>query len=216
MEFSALEELFKARRSVRKWTNQPVAEELLVKAIEAAGWSPNSGGRQPYHCYVVTNAAKIAEIGAAVQEVTDYLASLCKTDFDRQTVERWQQNSGFFTKAPALILVTASIYQSIADKLQACNMDQPRVAEINNCRQISASRIQTVGAFVDHLLLGLHTLGLGAVWMAGPTQAKDAVEKIIGVGEKEDFVAMIPIGYADEQPVPPSRKSLAEMVTFLR
>lgn len=216
MEFSSLVELFKARRSIRKWKSTPVPEQLLVQAIEAATWSPNSGGKQPYHCYVITNPAKIAAIGQAVQEVTDYLASLCTEDLDRQAVENWQKNSGFFVKAPALIAVSASIYESIADKLQARNLDQPRVAEINRNRQIAASRIQTVGAFVDHLLLALHTLGLGAVWMAGPAQAKGAVEKIIGMGEKEDFVALVPVGYPDEQPAAPPRKPLHELVTFIR
>jgi nitroreductase len=216
MDFSSLENLFKARRSIRKWKSDPIPEELLTKAVEAAGWPPNSGGRQPYHCYVITNPAKIAEIGRAVQEVTDYLASLCTDESDRQAVERWQKNSTFFTKAPALIAVSASIYQSIADKLQANNIDQPRVAEINRCRQLASSRVQTAGAFVDHLLLALHTLGLGAVWMVGPTQAKDAVEKIIGMGKQEDFVTLVPVGYPDEQPAAPSRKPLGELLTFIR
>jgi len=216
MDFAALEKMLKARRSIRKWKSDAVPEDLIVKAIEAAGWSPNSGGRQPYHCYVINNRAKIAEIAKAVQEVTDYLASLCKADTDRASVERWQKNSGFFADAPVLIAVSASIYQSISDKLQVENMDDPKVCEINRNRQIASSRVQTVGAFVDHLLLALHTLGLGAVWMAGPTQAKTAVEKIINAGANEDFIALIPVGYPDEQPVAPSRKPITELVTFVR
>jgi len=216
MEIEALEQLFKTRRSIRKWKSDPVPEQDLVKAIQSACWSPNSGGRQPYHCYLITNPAKIAEIGAAVQEVTDYLASLCKYEEDRAIVEKWQQNSGFFRHAPALIAMTASIYVSISDKLQTDNMDQARVCEINRCRQIASSRIQTVGAFVDHLLLALHALGLGAVWMAGPVQAKQAVEKMLKVGPHEDFVALIPVGYPDEQPAAPSRKPLDQIITFIR
>ena len=216
MDFASLREVFMARRSVRKWKDIPVPETLILQAIEAAGWSPNSGGRQPYHCYVISNPAKISEIGNAVQEVTDYLASLCHSEADRLSVERWQQNSGFFVHAPILIAVTASIYQSISDKLQAENLEDIRVCEINRCRQIASSRVQTVGAFVDHLLLGLHTLGLGAVWMAGPTQAKTAVEKIIGTGENEDFIALIPVGYPAEQPAAPVRKPISELVSFIR
>jgi nitroreductase len=52
--------------------------------------------------------------------------------------------------------------------------------------------------------------------MAGPTQAKTAVEKIINVGENEDFVALIPVGYPDEQPAAPPRKPLAQIATFIR
>jgi len=216
MEFEALEKLFKSRRSIRKWKMDPVPEELIVKAIESACWSPNSGGKQPYHCYLITNPVKIKEIGAAVQEVTDYLAALCKNDEDLEIVAKWQKNSGFFCKAPILIAVTASVYISISEKLQLDNLEQPRVCEINRCRQIAGSRIQTVGAFVDHLLLALHVLGLGAVWMAGPVQAKSAVEKIIAVGPDEDFVALIPVGYPDEDPKVPARKPLEKILSIIR
>jgi nitroreductase len=216
MDFTTLEKFFKERRSIRKWKTDPVPENLIVKAIEAAGWSPNSGGKQTYYCYVISNRAKIAEIGKAVQDVTDYLASLCKPGDDRAAVERWQLNSGFFVQAPLLIAVSASIYQSVSDRLQADNIEEPRVREINRCRQVASSRIQTVGAFVDHLLLALHTLGLGAVWMAGPAQAKSTVEKLIGIGENEDFVALIPVGYPDEQPAAPSRKIIGEIAKFIR
>ena len=216
MTFSELEQLFKARRSIRKWQDKPVPEELIIKAVEAAALSPNSGGKQPYQCYVITDPAKIAAIGDAVQEVSDYLASLPAGEMDQKTVARWQQNSAFFRHAPVLIAISATIYQSVADKLQAVNMEEVRVAEINRWRQIAASRIQTVGAFVDHLLLALHTLGLAACWMGGPAQAKRAIEQILNMGADEDFVALIPVGYAAEEPAPPARKKLDEFVTFVK
>lgn len=215
MDYASFSELCRSRRSIRKWKTDPVPLELILNAVETAGWSPNSGGKQPYHCYIITNPKKIAAIAAASQEVTDYLAALCNDEKDQPMVERWKNNSGFFAKAPVLIAVTAGIYQSIADKLQACNMGDLKVAEINQCRQIASSRVQTVGCFVDHLLLALHTLGLGAVYMAGPTQAKPAVEKIIGIGANEDFVALVPVGYPDEQPSAPSRKPLDQFVTLV-
>jgi len=46
--------------------------------------------------------------------------------------------------------------------------------------------------------------------------SKTAVEKIVGIAENEDFVAMIPVGYPDEQPVAPPRKAIGEIVKFLR
>ena len=65
-------------------------------------------------------------------------------------------------------------------------------------------------------MLAIHTLGLGAVWMAGPAQSKPAIEKILGMGENEDFVALIPVGYAAEEPIAPARKSKDEVITFIR
>lgn len=216
MKFSELKELFATRRSIRKWKPDPVPEELLVQALEAANLSPNSGGKQTYKCYVITNKEKIAAIGQAVQEVSNYLASLCKDGADKKTVEQWRTNSDFFVKAPVLIAMSAMNYQSIADKLQETNMDDQRVVAINKGRRAAASRIQTIGAVADHLLLALHALGLGAVWMAGPAQAKEAIEKIIGMSQEEDFMTLIPVGYPAEQPVPRPRKSFDELVKFIR
>jgi nitroreductase len=216
MELYVLEALFQTRRSIRKWKNIPVPEDLITKSIELAEWSPNSGGKQTYHCYVISNCEKINAIYKAVQTETDYLATLCKADADRVAVERWQKNSGFFVNAPVLIAVSSGIYQSIADKIQAQNTNDARVSEINRCRQIASSRVQTVGAFVAHLLLALHAVGLGAVYMVGPTQAKTAVEKIIGMNDQEDFMALIPVGYPDEDPLPPVRKPVSDIATFLR
>ena len=216
MELSVLEALFKTRRSIRKWKNTPVPEELITKAIELAEWAPNSGGKQTYHCYVISNREKINAIYQVVQTETDYLTTLCKSDTDRVAVERWQKNSGFFVTAPVLIAVSSGIYQSVADKIQAQNADDARVREINRCRQIASSRVQTVGAFVSHLLLALHAVGLGAVYMVGPAQAKTAVEKIIGINDQEDFMALVPVGYPDEDPLPPIRKPVSDITTFLR
>lgn len=216
MDIVSLGNLFKSRRSIRKWKDTPIPESLLAKAIEVAEWAPNSGGKQTYHCYVISNREKIEAIYRAVQDVTDYLVTLCKSPTDRVSVERWQKNSGFFVKAPVLIAVSVGVYQNVSDKLQAENMEDARVIEINRCRQLASSRVQTVGAFVAHLLLALQVLGLGAVWMVGPAQAKTAVEKIIGINEHEDFVALIPVGYPDESPVAPPRKPVEELITFLR
>ena len=210
-----LKAVFASRRSIRQWKAQPVPEDVLLQAIEAASWCPNSGGKQTYKCYVITNPVKIAAIGQEVQKASDYLAMLCKEEADQAAVEKWRANSSFFVKAPVLIAISTFIYQSVADKLQASNLDDPRVAEINKGRQIAASRIQTVGAFVDHLLLALYTLGLGAVWMSGPTQAKTAIEKIIGMSNQEDFVTLIPVGYPDENPAIRPRKPLNELVAFI-
>ena len=212
MEFSSLEELFKSRHSVRRWTDEPVSVDMVMQAIEAAAYSPNSGGTQPYRCYVITTPSVIADIGKAVQEVTDYLVSLGMDDMDSHTIERWQKSSSFFAKAPLLVAVSATKYQSIADKIQAAHPDEPRVKEINRGRNIAASRIQSVGAFVDHLLLGLHTMGLGAVWMSGPAQAKSRIEEILSMSKEEDFVALIPVGYAKGEVPAAKRKPLSEWV----
>ena len=46
------------RRSIRKYTKQPVFDEVLKELLEAAMCAPSAGNRQPW-CFVVINDRKI-------------------------------------------------------------------------------------------------------------------------------------------------------------
>lgn len=49
-----------SRRSIRKYTSQPVPEELVNKLLEAAMAAPSAHNRQPWH-FVVINERKILD-----------------------------------------------------------------------------------------------------------------------------------------------------------
>jgi len=53
------------RRSIRKYTKQPVPDEVLKELLEAAMCAPSAGNQQPW-CFVVINDRKI------LNEVTKY------------------------------------------------------------------------------------------------------------------------------------------------
>jgi nitroreductase len=55
----AMEALF-SRRSIRKYTAGPVAEEALREILEAAMSAPSAGNQQPWH-FVVINDRKILD-----------------------------------------------------------------------------------------------------------------------------------------------------------
>ena len=46
------------RRSIRKYTKQPVSDEVLKELLEAAMCAPSGGNRQPW-CFVVINDRKV-------------------------------------------------------------------------------------------------------------------------------------------------------------
>jgi len=77
------------------------------------------------------------------------------------------------------------------------------------------SRIQSVSVAISYLLLALHQMGLGAVWMTGPLpQSKGEIEKILKVPETMDIVALIPVGYPAESPTR-DRKPVGEVCTII-
>ena len=48
------------RRSIRKYTKQPVSDEVLKKLLEAAMCAPSASNRQPW-CFVVINDRKVLD-----------------------------------------------------------------------------------------------------------------------------------------------------------
>jgi nitroreductase len=217
MDIHGLEELIKTRRSIRKWQERAVPDALLEKALELATWAPNGGNHQSWHFYVVKSRPVIHRIADAVEAKTELMAGWPEAELHRQAVEKWQKNSGFFRFAPVLIVVTVGRYQSITDILVKARKESDVVArEIFANRQFCSTRVQTAAAAITNMLLAFHQLGLGACWMTGPAQAKQEIEKILGVPTDYEFVALIPVGFTEEEPKPPDRKPLSQVLTIIR
>jgi nitroreductase len=50
-------EAIRTRRSVRRYTKDPVPPELIEKMLEAGRWAPSSAGSQPWEFIVITDPA---------------------------------------------------------------------------------------------------------------------------------------------------------------
>ncbi len=216
MELNDLDAVIKGRYSVRSWQEKDVSEELLLQAIELATWAPNGGNQQNWRFYLVMNKDTIGAIADAVQSKADKMAAW--PDADKfLDVNRVRSRAGFFRTAPAVIAVAASQYQSPIDKLLEANEGKDAEAGIiRQWRNIADSRIQSVSAAIAYLLLVLHQMGIGSLWMTGPMQAKEDIEKILKVPAEFDVVALIPVGYPGEAPGDRKRKSIQEVCEVVR
>jgi nitroreductase len=61
-------EAIKSRRSIRKYTKDPVPEDLIVKMLDAGRWAPSASNRQPWSLIVL----KDEEVRRKVAEATTY------------------------------------------------------------------------------------------------------------------------------------------------
>jgi nitroreductase len=215
METKELDKLIKGRRSVRTWQNREVDEDLLLQAIELATYAPNGGNQQNWRFFLIENRGIITSIADAVQSSADYIATLpeAKT-FDATGIT---QRASFFRSAPSLIAVAARQYVSAVDQILAAREQvDTRASQMRQWRNIADSRIQSVAAAIAYLLLVLHQMGLGAVWMTGPLQAKGDIERILMVPPEMDIVALIPVGYPTESPALKERRPLKEVCEIIR
>jgi len=217
MEFVDLEKLIKGRRSIRCWQDEEVPEELLLKAIKLATWAPNGGNQQIWHFYVIVNRDTITSIADAVQASAVQIASWLEADSFKADADRMRQRASLFRSAPAAIAVSAGQYQSSLDQVLAARGEiDPQAGQIYGWRKTSNSRIQSVASSIAYLLLILHQMGLGAVWMTGPMQAKGEIEKILRVPAEMDIIAFIPVGYPAESPAPKERRPIEEVCEVVR
>ena len=60
-----LKEALLKRRSVRKFTDEPVSDEMIEELLHAAMSGPSACSRKPWEFYVVTNAQKLEELKGA-------------------------------------------------------------------------------------------------------------------------------------------------------
>jgi nitroreductase len=66
--------------------------------------------------------------------------------------------------------------------------------------QVVAGWAQSTSAAVAYLMLVLHQMGLGTVWMTGPLHAKADIEKLLKIPVGMDVVTLVPVGYPAENP----------------
>lgn len=60
-----LKEVLLKRRSVRKFTDEPVSEEMIDELMHAAMSGPSACNKKPWEFYVVTNPEKMEELKGA-------------------------------------------------------------------------------------------------------------------------------------------------------
>ncbi len=217
MEFDDLAKLIKSRRSIRAWQDKEVSEELLIQAIELATWAPNGGNQQSWHFYIIVNRDTIKAIADAVQASADKIISWPEANGFEDLTTRLRGRASFFRNAPVAIAVAAAQYQGPIDKVLAARDKADLIArQIRQWRNVADSRVQSVASAIAYLLLILHQMGLGAVWMTGPMQAKGEIEKILKVPPELDIVAFIPVGYPAESPVPKERRPLREICEVVK
>lgn len=216
MKFREFETLIKTRRSIRKWRQEPVPEDLVLKAIEMATWAPNGGNRQNWRFIVVTNRNTILKMADAVQSKIDTIASWPEGAMFGDAVERWRGNGSFFRDAPVCVAVLMKNYESLADQLLKIKIKtDPSLQTVIEARRMGNSGLQSVSAAMGYLLLTIHALGLGGIWMTGPLLAKAEIEGLLETPEEMNLVALIPIGFPGEEPTQ-TRKPLSEVVELIR
>ena len=215
MNIDELERIIKNRRSIRKWKRDQVPDDALRRAVDLATWAPNGGNFQGWHFIVIKNTRVIFQMADAVQSAVNKITSWPESAPWQEAINRSRNSASNFVNAPSCVAVFVTQYQSHLDKVLVA-----REHVDNEAKQISAywksapTSIQNAAAAVSTMLLSLHCMGLGAVWLKAPLIAKEKIESILSVPEDMDLVCLVAVGYPDEAPYK-DRKPLDQVLTCI-
>ncbi len=189
------------RRSVRKFSSQPVPREVIEFCIRTAGSAPSGANQQPWHFVVVDDPATKKAIRAAAEEEE-------RAFYSERAPEEWLEaiapmgtdaQKPFLEEASALIIVFAETTGV-----------SPTGERVKNY-YVSES----VGIATGFLIAALHHAGLATLTHT-PSPMRFLNEILERPANERPYV-LIPVGYpADDATVPDiQRKSLAEIATFI-
>ena len=190
-------ELMQARRSVRRFSSEPVPWELVENALLAAGTAPSGAHQQPWTFVVVSDPEVKRQLreGAEAEE---------REFYDRRATDEWKEAirpigtdwiKTHITDAPYVIVVFE----------QAWRWEDGRKVKHYYVRE-------SVGIAVGFLLAALQAAGLCALTHT-PSPMRFLAE-ILDRPENERPFILIPVGYpADDAEVPDlERKPLEEII----
>jgi len=202
-------DIITSRQSIRKYTNEPIPDEMIDKIIEAARYAPSGENEQPWRLIVVRNPETIKKIGQWMKIGTGQrgTAEHCLHEdarFDVYTdpAERQRVAEFYYSGAVSLLPANAPVLIIVIGELKGM-MDTP----------------YDLSACIQNMLLEAHSLGLGGVWVHGPAvyprivkQLKEMLGIPTGMGDYK-MLASVSIGFPrGTRSHPQGRKEAEEFV----
>jgi nitroreductase len=167
---SRVKDTIRDRRSIRKFTGEPVPEGMIDQILDAGRWAPSGLNNQPWRFAVVREKSLKDELS----ELTRYKTIVSSAD-----------------TVIAVFFDTKSGYDRTKDH-------------------------QSIGACIQNMLLAIHDLGLGGVWLGEILRSSAQVKALVHAPDGYDFMAAIALGHPQGSPPKgPGRKPLSDLV-FLR
>jgi nitroreductase len=72
--------------------------------------------------------------------------------------------------------------------------------------------VQSIGACIQNMLLAIHSLGLGAVWLGEILKNKEMVNKVLDAPEPYELMAVVAFGHPARKERISDRKALSHLV----
>ena len=194
-----LDAVVRGRRSVRAFRPDPVPDDVIRRAIAAAGWAPSPHGTQPWRFVVLQSRERRAELAEAM--ATTWRDQLALDSADPAEIARRVGNSrDRLVTPPVLVLLCRYLGDAHAYP------DPDRAAAE------AAMATQSLGAAAQNFLLSIHADGLDAGWMCAPLFCPELIVETLGLEPALEPHAFFPVGYAARDPRRRPRRDPEELI----
>lgn len=178
--------LIRSRRSIRRYTAQPVPRDWIEQMLEAAIWSPSAHNRQPWRFVVIEKSEAKEDLAIAMgtrlrRDLTTDHVPLAIIDKDvNRSYDR-------ITSAPVIIVVCMTM------------IDMDVYSDDKRNYHESVMAIQSTAMAGQNILLMAQALGLAACWMCAPLFCPDVVQSALDLPEDWRAQGMITLGFPDQE-----------------
>ena len=189
------------RRSIRRFKPDPIPSEYLDELLESARLAPSGCNAQPWRFRIVIDQATKDKIAQAAF------------------------NQNFIAKAPAVIVCCADIDGYVkgtvsgVQDLGEIGANESRIVTILSKRadQLQSAPVEqllplaafNVAIAIEHIVLRALDFGLGTCWIR-LFEAKK-VSELFGWGKNILPLALLPIGFPNENPAPRKRLNTTDI-----
>ena len=191
--------LMRGRRSVRRYTGQPVERALVEEVLDAGRWAPSPHGRMPWRFVVLTHPAPKRTLADAMAQTWQQ-----QLDMDGQDAEvvakRLAGSRDRLERAPVVVILCLYL-----EELDRYPDPERQAAE-------TTMAVQSLGACAQNMLLAAYGLGLDGGWMCAPLFCPDVVRATLGLRDGLIPHALLTFGYAAADPVRRERLPLEGLI----
>lgn len=175
------------RRSIRRYTEEPIAQEDVQEIIQAGLHAPSAVDLQPWYFVAVTSPEKLEELQAYMGRVWD--------KFEPVLTKR-------FANYPAVVAETKAFLKSLGGS-KCCVL----AFMLRDGYEDKHSVLQGIAAALQNMQLAAYAKGIGSCWMTAAVRMNMGEElRLQYAPEHGEFVAAVTFGYPAIQPKAPKRK----------
>jgi len=182
-------EAISQRRSIRRFKDTPISDEVIIKILNAGIQAPSGKNRQPWR-FIVVKEDKRPDM---IRIMRESIAKVKEQGGDTGSSER---TTNSMEKAP----ITIFIFNPYAENTQ----DQGHKSSVVD--------VQSTGAAIQNMLLSAQELGIGTLWICDVFYAYR--EFCSWLGETHEMIAAVSFGYPDESPNARPRMPLEEVTKW--